>query len=417
MAYELTDLLVALADAQTLKEFSADPETFMTNARLSEQQKRAVRDGDQYRIRRFCAREMLRDSLHAQLLTRIYDEHDPDFKLFDGQDPAIALPEHDVDHDVDHNVDHDVDHNIDHEIVQTHDLGDDIAEFSPKYNVAHYYDHLFSDSWISTKKNELVFIGTGIDGANHLTAEAISHIANADKVLYCVADLVIERRLHILNSCTEDLYVFYGDNKPRRQTYEEMVQRILESLKEHRRVCAVFYGHPGIFVWPSYRAIQIARKDGYRAYMLPAVSSLDCLFADVGFDPSRHSCQIVEATDLLVRLRRPDVSASVIIFQVGCVGDLGYNSRGYDRRNVPILAEYLASYYGLDYEVILYEAAQYPVCKPKIRRISIAGLVDAKPSGITTLYIPPKILPGADGEMLGRLGLKRPVKIDNQNSQ
>ena len=100
--------------------------------------------------------------------------------------------------------------------------------------------------------------------------------------------------------------------------------------------------------------------------MLPAISSLDCLFADVGFDPSRHSCQIVEATDLLARAKKPDITASVIIFQVGCVGDLGYNSRGYDRRNVPVLAEYLSKFYGEDYEVILYEAAQYPICQPKI---------------------------------------------------
>jgi maleate cis-trans isomerase len=32
--------------------------------------------------------------------------------------------------------------------------------------------------------------------------------------------------------------------------------------------------------------------------MLPAVSSLDCLFCDLGVDPST-GCQIVEATDLL----------------------------------------------------------------------------------------------------------------------
>ena len=102
-----------------------------------------------------------------------------------------------------------------------------------------------------------------------------------------------------------------------------MVALILEALPLYRRVCAVFYGHPGIFVWPSYKAIQLAREDGYRAYMLPAVSSLDCLFADVGFDPSRHSCQILEATDMLVRSREPDTEAAVVLFQAGCVGDLG----------------------------------------------------------------------------------------------
>jgi hypothetical protein len=148
---------------------------------------------------------------------------------------------------------------------------------------------------------------------------------------------------------------------------------------------------------------------GYNAYMLPAISSLDCLFADVGFDPSRHSCQIVEATDLLVRNRIPDVTASVILFQIGCVGDLGYNSRGYDRRNVPLLAEYLSSFYGHDFEAILYEAAQYPVCKPKVRRVKLGELAESKPTGISTLYIPPATLRSRDDAMIERLGLETPA--------
>jgi Tetrapyrrole (Corrin/Porphyrin) Methylases len=187
-----------------------------------------------------------------------------------------------------------------------------------------------------------------------------------------------------------------------------MVARILEALRKHRRVCAVFYGHPGIFVWPSYKAIELAHKEGYRAYMLPAVSSLDALFSDVGFDPSRYSCQILEATDMLVRGRKPDSTASVVIFQAACVGDLGYNSKGYDGRNVPVFAEYLSQFYGSEYEIILYEAAQYPVCKPRIERVKIGKLPSTRLSGITTLYIPPKDLPAADEGMLSQLGLGFP---------
>jgi len=394
MRYQLTDFLVSLADPKNLAEYHNDPDAFMERAGLTPLQREAVREGDLYRIRRLSSQEMLEDSLHAKLLMRIYNEHDPDFTYSSLKGNALV-----DDGPVD---------NHDHDIVQTHDLGDDIAEFSARYDTAHFYDHLFDTNWEAKKPNELVFVGTGINGANHLSAEVLSHIANADKVLYCVADLAIERRIQELNKNSEDLYVFYGDDKPRRKTYEEMVERILACLRENRRVCGVFYGHPGIFVWPSFKAIQIARREGYRAYMLPAVSSLDCLFADVGFDPSRHSCQIVEATDLLARTRAPDVGASVIIFQVGCVGDLGYNSRGYDRRNMPILQEYLASFYGDDYEVILYEAAQYPVCRPKVRRIPLRALVDARPSGLTTMYIPPKTLPPANHEMLVRMGLRLP---------
>jgi hypothetical protein len=82
-------------------------------------------------------------------------------------------------------------------------------------------------------------------------------------------------------------------------------------------------------------------RDGIKAYMLPAVSSLDCMFADIGFDPSRRGCQIFEATDFLTRTRTPDTAAAVIILQPGAVGDMGFRFLGYDRRNMPVFVEYL----------------------------------------------------------------------------
>jgi Tetrapyrrole (Corrin/Porphyrin) Methylases len=79
-----------------------------------------------------------------------------------------------------------------------------------------------------------------------------------------------------------------------------MVNRIIKYVKRDLRVCAVFYGHPGVFCTPSHESIRIARKLGYRATMLPAISAEDCLFADLGVDPGKHGCQSFEATDFLV---------------------------------------------------------------------------------------------------------------------
>jgi len=392
MSYVMTDFLTSLSDKDFLQSYLKNPELCMEEAGLSDLQKKAIREGDLYQIRRYAAWEM-KNSLHGKLLTRFFDEKTQSLN------PRVEISPMELD---------EVTTETDHNIVEMHDLGDDIAEFTTKYNIHHYYDHLFGGSWSRSKENEIVFIGSGIKGANHLTAEAIALIANADKVLYCVADLSIERKIQNLNNNTEDLYIFYDDKKPRKQTYQEMVDKCLDELKNNKRVCVVFYGHPGIFVWPSFKTISEARKEGYFAYMLPAVSSLDCLFADVGFDPSRHSCQIIEATDMMIRGRKPDITASVVIFQAGCVGDLGYKWDGYDGRHIPSLTEYLSSFYGDDYEIIAYEAAQYPLCEPRVDLIRIADLADSKLSGITTLYIPPKKLPPVQQHMLERFELTLP---------
>ncbi len=256
---------------------------------------------------------------------------------------------------------------------------------------------------LEKKRGSLVVVGTGIQ-VGQMTTDAQAWIRRAYKVLYCVADLATERLIHRLNSAAESLYVFYADDKRRSTTYEEMVQRTLSCVRDGLEVCAVYYGHPGIFVYPSHQSIKRARAEGYAAVMLPAVSSLDCLFADLAIDPVA-GCQIFEATDLLLRDRVVDPTMLAIVWQIGCVGDMGFNFKGFDGRNIPTLAEALGNIYGQDYEVIVYEAAQYSVCDPTIRRIRIRDLPSGCVTGISTLVIPPQRARAVVPEMLERLGL------------
>jgi len=253
-------------------------------------------------------------------------------------------------------------------------------------------------------KGELVIVGTGIS-VGHITMETRSWICCAEKVLYCVADPATERLIVKLNPNAESLYVYYGEGKPRRDTYRQMVDRTMECVREGRQVCVAYYGHPGIFVAPSHESIKAARGEGFSARMLPAVSSLDCLFCDLGIDPAT-GCQVLEATDLLLRHRSLDVFSHTSIWQIAATGDLGFSFKGYDGRNVQSLVEYLLCLYPYGHEVTIYEAAQYPVCEPVIRNVKLEELTKQMVSGISTLYVPPREKPPVHISMVKRLGLK-----------
>jgi uncharacterized protein YabN with tetrapyrrole methylase and pyrophosphatase domain len=253
-------------------------------------------------------------------------------------------------------------------------------------------------------KGELIVVGTGIS-VGHITMEARSWISSAEKVLYCVADAATERFILKLNPNAESLYVYYGEGKPRVETYRQMTERTMECVREGKTVCAVYYGHPGIFVAPSHHSIKIARQEGFSARMLPAVSALDCLFCDLGIDPST-GCQMFEATDLLLRRREIDVFSHMILWQIAATGDLAFSFNGYDGKNVPAAVEYLLRFYPPDHEVTIYEASQYPVCEPVIRTIMLNELMNHKMTGISTLYIPPIARPPLEVAMLKRLGLQ-----------
>jgi precorrin-2 methylase len=255
------------------------------------------------------------------------------------------------------------------------------------------------------KKGSLTVVGSGIKSVGHLTIEAQGWIRHADVVLYCVADPATEVWIKQNSQYSIDLYQFYGNDKKRLDTYIDMADEMLKYVRKNKDVCGVFYGHPGVFVYPSHRAVQIAREEGYNAAILPAISALDCLFADCGVDPSSKGSQTVEATDMLLRKRKLTTDGHVVVWQIGCVGDLGFNFAGYDNRNLNILVDYLEEFYKPDHEVVHYQGSQYPMCPSVVERMRLDELRHAAVTGISTLYIPPQDELKTDLDMARRLGL------------
>jgi hypothetical protein len=178
----------------------------------------------------------------------------------------------------------------------------------------------------------------------------------------------------------------------------------------------VFYGHPGIFVLSTHRAIQIARREGHRAVMRAGVSALDTLCADLGVDPSHPGLQTHEATDCLLRRRRIDTSLHVILWQVGLIGELGYRRQGYLNSHFSYFIGWLEELYGSGYEITHYIGARYPGTDPLIQVQPIRDLHDPDRqrdiTGLSTFYIPPRDAVAMDRQTavdLGILQLGQPV--------
>jgi uncharacterized protein YabN with tetrapyrrole methylase and pyrophosphatase domain len=264
-------------------------------------------------------------------------------------------------------------------------------------------------------RGSLVVVGTGIRTTGQLTIESIAWMRVADKLLYLVADPVAEESIHQLNpGRTESLYQFYSEGKQRLDSYNEMVEHILACVRSGMKTCVAFYGHPGVFVYPSHKAIRQARKEGYNAKMLPGISAEDCLFADLGIDPSTFGCQTYEATDFMVSSRNIDPSSSVILWQIGVVGDWTYKRNGFDLSALPLLLERLYRYYPSDHRVYIYEAAMYIDHPPTIKRLPLHKIRDVLLTASSTLYIPPSKVPPVDYTTWARLGkLTRNVPSDS----
>jgi uncharacterized protein YabN with tetrapyrrole methylase and pyrophosphatase domain len=249
----------------------------------------------------------------------------------------------------------------------------------------------------SASAGELVVVGTGIRLVVQTTPEALDCITRADRLLYLVTDPATETWLRRLNRAAETLRDCYAAGKPRELSYREMVQRILLAVRAGAYVCAAFYGHPGVFVNPGHQAIRRARREGFRARMLPGISTEDCLFADLGVDPAESGCQSFEATDFLAYRRRFDPTSALVLWQVGVLGEPSFPTEVPCRRErLERLTRVLRRHYDARHPIVLYEAAQFPVSEPRIRKIPLSKLPATRLWSITTLYIPPKPSRAAD---------------------
>lgn len=253
---------------------------------------------------------------------------------------------------------------------------------------------------------QLIVVGTGIRTIGQLTMEAVAWIKKADKVLYIVSDPIAEAMIKTLNPAgAESLYGLYGENKPRLDTYNEMIETTLNYVRGGKIVCMAAYGHPGVFAYPTHESVRRARAEGYRARMLPGISAEDCLFADLNIDPAMAGCQSYEATDFLINGRVIDPSSNVILWQIGVLGDTTFKRYAYEIKGMAQLLQKLYTYYSPQHNVYVYEAPLFPGVEPVIRQVPLYMLPQSGVSAISTLYIPPGSPPRADIALAQALGI------------
>lgn len=200
------------------------------------------------------------------------------------------------------------------------------------------------------------------------------------------------------------LYDYYEQGVQRQEIYDRITEEIIAEVRRGQAVCAAFYGHPGIFVYPSHEAVRRARAEGHPARMLPAVSAEDCLFADLEVDPGEAGCQSYEATDFLIRRREVDPTAALILWQVAVIGEAVYSTT-LRKDGLALLAEYLRTWYEGEHVVTLYEASPYPLIEATVATMPLAELPNADATALSTLYVPPLEPRPRDAQMMERLGL------------
>lgn len=252
-------------------------------------------------------------------------------------------------------------------------------------------------------RGRLACVGVGMMLGAHLTPRARSEIAHAEVVFAAVSDPLVEIWVQRMHPDVRSLQHCYADGRSRHDTYRRMVSLMLDEVRAGRRVCGVFYGHPGVFATVPHKAIAQAREEGHGAHMEAAVSAEDCLYADLGIDPGRNGCQHFETSQYMLYERTIDPSSYLILWQIGVAGDVSVTRTRTGPAHRGLLVEKLSAIYPSSHVVTLYEAATLPIRAARIEHFALSKLRDATPTMHSTLVLPPAAPMKRDEAMRARI--------------
>jgi precorrin-2 methylase/predicted 2-oxoglutarate/Fe(II)-dependent dioxygenase YbiX len=239
---------------------------------------------------------------------------------------------------------------------------------------------------------ELVIVGSGIAAIAHLTLETIGYIREADIVFYHANSGVTASYIRELNPNAVDLYEYYGEGKVRTITYIQMAELMLREVRAGRHVVGLFHGHPGFFVQAARRSLAIAKMEGHNTALIPAVSAIDCLFADLRIDPGVSGMQILKASHVLREDARLATDNHLVFIQIGSVGDNTFSFSGFKQAKYGQFFDKLLSIYGENHDSVYYVAPIFPGCDPVITVRKLREYRDSSALNsvhAATLYLPP----------------------------
>ena len=170
------------------------------------------------------------------------------------------------------------------------------------------------------------------------------------------------------------------------RVYEGMAERVFAAVSRGQHVCFVTYGHPGVYQHAAHRSIELVRAAGMTATMLPGISALDCLIADLGIEIG-IGCQLLDATSVVVQHKSLDPTSSLVLFQIGIFGNPYYGASRPVR--LQLLGDRLREAWGPDTMATFYEAPMLPAGEPLINMVPLSQLELAPTNERTLVYVPP----------------------------
>ena len=241
---------------------------------------------------------------------------------------------------------------------------------------------------------DLWIAGLGVRAVNQVTREVERALRASREVLYLDAGVATKPYLEGLCPQVTSLYgQSYSEDRPRLNAYEHMAICVIQAALEHPPVTFAIHGHPLVAAHAPFLVLEMAKALDLQVDILPGISALDALLADLRLDPVVHGLQMYEATDLLLRRRPLQNDVPAIIWQIGPL-ETGLHSQRISRpERFSRFIAHLRQFYPAQHQVVAIYCSPHPLMPPAILPFALEDMgrhAEQIHSGFT-LYVPPAV--------------------------
>ena len=255
-----------------------------------------------------------------------------------------------------------------------------------------------TDIWIA---------GLGLQTVSQVTREVELAIRSSNEVFYL--DTGVATRSYLEGLCPRVTSLYeesYSIDDPRLNAYRHMAARVVDAALDHPPITFAIHGHPLIATHPPFLVLELARALDLQVTVLPGISAIDVILADLRVDPVVQGVQMYEASDLLLRRRPLQPEVPAIIWQIGPLETCLHSMAVSRPERFSRFVAHLRQYYPPRHEVVAIYCSPHPILPPAILRFALEdmGQYAHEIHAGFTLYVPPAASrPIQDYDLLAKL--------------
>jgi len=152
-------------------------------------------------------------------------------------------------------------------------------------------------------RREIYLLGAGVEFPGQVTAQTLEILGKCRKIYTNITEQGLQGLPDdILSKCVS-LWPLYQDGRLRRENYADVTAAILAAGERETPIGWLTPGHPTVFDSVTQLLIEAGKERGWAVHVIPAISCIDTILADVGYDPANGL--LIHDTTSLVMMEFP----------------------------------------------------------------------------------------------------------------